>query len=43
MKLGVHEMNKRYKQGESLPVWLTSKGSVVQHDLPNKVVTTTNQ
>ena len=36
-------MNKRYKRGESLPVWLTSKGSVVQHDLPNKVVTTTNQ
>ena len=27
----------------TLPVWLTSKGSVVQHDLPNKVVTTTNQ
>ena len=36
-------MNKRYKQCKSLPVWLTSKGSVVQHDLPNKVITTTNQ
>ena len=36
-------MNKRCKRSESLPVWLTSKGSVVQHDLPNKVVTTTNQ